>query len=69
MWYEIVGAIFELSWVYRGWAWLFSSKYRAKVKEEWRNSSPFFIGIDILISLLFMAAEIYLVYLVYQNNS
>ena len=69
MWHTIIDVIFELSWVYRGWAWLLSSKYRAKVKEEWRTSSPFFIGVDILTSLLFMAAEVYLVYLVYKNNS
>ncbi len=69
MWWEIAVYIFDITWLYRGWAYIFSLEYRAGVQDDWRGMNRFFIGIDILISLLFMTAEIYLAYLVYQNNS
>ena len=56
---EIGGA---LPYLYRGWFWLLSSKYRMKVKEEYTRHSNLYIGFDILMSVLFFGLECWILY-------
>ena len=48
-------------WLWRGWAYCFSSTYRARRHEKWANSSRLYVSADILLSLSVMALEITLV--------
>lgn len=54
---EIGGTI---PWLYRGWFWLLSSKYRSQMKEEYKNDSIFVIIVSIFLCIIFMLAEVVL---------
>ncbi|QNH12166.1 hypothetical protein [Xanthomonas sp. SI] len=53
-------------WLWRGWAYLFSSSYRAKRHARWAAEGRIYALADIVFSLAIMALEIYLV-VVFSN--
>jgi len=70
MWeiFEIAGEINSgIPWLYRGWAFLLSGKYRKKCFLEWKQSNTFSAAFDILTSLAFMLAELVLIYYLYLH--
>jgi hypothetical protein len=48
-------------WLWRGWAYCFSSTYRVRRHEKWAHSSRLYAFTDIFLSLSVMALEITLV--------
>ena len=50
-------------WLYRGWRYLFSRKYRAHRHETWRSSSTLYVVWDIFASVAVMVIETALVVL------
>ncbi len=56
---EINGAI---PYFYRIWGILFSGNYRKKVKAEYKRTSAFWVGYDVLMSVMFFAIECYCIY-------
>ena len=56
---EIGGA---LPYLYRGWFWLLSTKYRKKVQREYSRHSNLYKGFDILMSVLFFSLECWALY-------
>jgi len=57
---EIGGAF---PYFYRGWVWLLSRNYRMKVKKEYERHSVFYMGFDILMSVLFFGLECWALYI------
>ena len=63
---DIIGEINNaLPWLYRGWAFLLSRKYREKCLREWKTKNLFSVVIDIVLSLATMLAEGVLAYFLY----
>ncbi len=63
---EFLGEIgSSFPWFYRGWAFLFSNRYRKECIADWQENL-FYSIYDILMSLLFMFAECWLVYWIWN---
>ena len=55
---EILGEIGTLDpWLYRGWRYLLSRKYRAHRHEDWRSSSIAYVVWDVFASVAVMVIE------------
>jgi hypothetical protein len=63
---DIIGESYSsLPWLYRGWAILFSKKYRRDSILQWKKTNIVNKIFDPLISLAFMVAEMVLIYYAY----
>jgi len=51
-------------WLYRGWIYLFSARYRHARHEAWRNSGPAYAVGDIALSAVVMGLEVVAVILI-----
>ncbi|WP_369980745.1 hypothetical protein [Xanthomonas bundabergensis] len=58
---DFIGELGTLDpWLWRGWAYLFSSSYRAKRHARWAAEGSLYALVDIAFSLAVMALEVYL---------
>jgi hypothetical protein len=51
-----------LPYLYRAWFWLFSSRYRAKLEDEYKRHSYSYMIFDVLMSIFFFAIECWLLF-------
>jgi hypothetical protein len=45
-------------WLYRGWLYLLSSRYRSARHDTWRHSGPAYAVCDIALSAVVMGVEV-----------
>jgi hypothetical protein len=56
---EMIGELGTLDpWLYRGWLYLLSSRYRSARHDAWKNSGILYAAADIALSVVIMGAEI-----------
>jgi len=50
-------------WFYRGLIYLISESYREDRRREWQRKGPFYKTMDIILTVVFFGAEVFLVFL------
>ena len=64
---DFLGEIGTLDpWLHRGWAYIFSAKYRADRHKTWSRRGKLYAIADIIVSLVVLTLEILLICVVAQ---
>ncbi len=64
---DVIGEILSvISFVYRIWGLLLSSKYRENVKAEYKEYSGLYVVFDISMSLVFFGIECYFIWWLWE---
>ena len=56
-------------WIYRGWIYLLSERYRKSRRDEWQRKGEWYRVVDIFFSLIFMLAEVALFYIAWTYTA
>ena len=57
--FELLGDV-PAPWVYRGWLYLFSPRYRGERHQRWKQKGTIYMIADVSFSIVFMLFEVLL---------
>lgn len=63
---QAIGDVIQADWLYQGWRFLLSKKYRAACREDWIKHGALHKSIVIVLSVSVMLLELALLFYIYH---